>query len=75
MWSVALCGAETSTLSKVDKKYVGSFEMWYCRRMEKVSWTDRVKNEVLHGGKGTMIILQTMKRRKANCTRMSHILR
>jgi hypothetical protein len=21
--------------------------MWHCRRMEKISWTDRVRNEVL----------------------------
>jgi len=23
----------------------GYFEMWCCRRMEKISWTDRVRNE------------------------------
>ena len=29
--------------------YFGSFEMWCWRRMVKISWTDRVKNEeVLH---------------------------
>jgi hypothetical protein len=45
IWSVALCGAETWTLRKVDQKYVESFEMWCWRRMEKISWTDRVRNE------------------------------
>jgi hypothetical protein len=44
-WSKALCGAETWTLQKVDKKYLGSFEMWCWRRMEWISWTDRVGNK------------------------------
>jgi hypothetical protein len=30
-------------------KYLKRFEMWCCRRMEKISWTDRVRTEeVLH---------------------------
>ena len=33
------------TLWKVDQKYMESFEMWYWRRMEKISWTDSVRNE------------------------------
>ena len=49
IWSTALYGAESWTLSKVDQKYQKSFEMWCWKRMEKISWTDRVKNEeVLH---------------------------
>jgi hypothetical protein len=49
IWSIALCGAETWTLGKVDRKYLESFDMWCWRRMEKISWTDRVRNEeVLH---------------------------
>jgi hypothetical protein len=43
--AIALYGAETWTLSKVDQKYVKSFEMWCWRRMEKISWTDSVRNE------------------------------
>jgi hypothetical protein len=38
------CGAETLTLWKVDQKYIGSFEMCW-RRMEKISWTNHVRNE------------------------------
>ena len=43
-------GAETWTLRKVIyQKYLRSFEMWCWRRIEKISWTDRVRNEeVLH---------------------------
>ena len=49
IWSTALYGVKTSPLRKVDHKYLESFEMWCCKRMEKMSWTDRVRNEeVLH---------------------------
>jgi hypothetical protein len=47
MWSVALCGAETGTLRKVDKKQLGSFEMWCWRRKEKINWIDRVRHKEL----------------------------
>jgi hypothetical protein len=63
----ATFGAETWTLRKVDKKYLESFEMWCSKRMEKISWTDRVRNEeVLHRVKEERNILHTIKRRKAN---------
>ena len=49
IWSTALYGAETWTLRAADQKYLDSFEMWCWRRMEKISWTDHVRNkEVLH---------------------------
>jgi hypothetical protein len=28
----------------VDQKHLESFEMWCWRRMEKISWTDHVRN-------------------------------
>jgi hypothetical protein len=68
-----LYGAETWTLQKVDQIYVESFEMWCWRRMENISWTERVRNEVLHRVKEERYILQTIKRRKANW--IGHILR
>jgi hypothetical protein len=45
IWSIALYGAETWTFRPVDQKHVESFEMWCWRRMEKISWTDHVRNE------------------------------
>jgi len=45
VWSIALCDAKTWTLRAVDQKHLESFEMWSCRRKEKISWTDRVRNE------------------------------
>jgi hypothetical protein len=48
--------------------------MWYWRRTEKISWTDRVRNEeVLHRVKEERNILHIIKRRKANW--IGHILR
>jgi hypothetical protein len=74
IWSTAFYGAETWTLWKVDQKYVESFEMWCWRRMEKMSWTDHVRNEeVLQRVKEEGNILHTVKRRKA--TWIGNILR
>jgi hypothetical protein len=74
IWSIALYGAEKWTLRKIDQKYLESFEMWCWRRMEKISWTDRVRNaEILHRVKEKRNILHTIKRRKANW--IGHILR
>jgi hypothetical protein len=41
--------------------------------MERISWTDRVKNGVLHRIKGDRNIVPTIKRRKINW--IGHILR
>ena len=38
VWIMALYGAETWTLRATDQKRLESFEMWYWRRMEKISW-------------------------------------
>jgi len=33
-----------NALRAADQKYLESFEMWCWRRMEKISWTDHVRN-------------------------------
>jgi hypothetical protein len=64
---------------KLVKCYIWSIAlyragMWCWRRMEKICWTDRVRNEeVLHRVKGERNILHTIKRRKDNW--IGHILR
>jgi len=40
--------AGTLTHRNVDLKYLERFEMWCWRRLEKVNWTDRVKNEEVY---------------------------
>jgi hypothetical protein len=47
IWSIALYGAETWTLQAVDQKHLESSEMWCWRRMEKIIWTDHVRNKEL----------------------------
>ena len=47
--------------------YPERFEMWRWRRMERISWADRVRNEeVLHRVKEDRNIIHTVKRRKAD---------
>jgi hypothetical protein len=43
--SIALYGAEAWMLWALDQKHLESFEMWCWRRIEKISWTDHVRNE------------------------------
>ena len=45
IWSVALYAAETWTLVKVDVRRLEAFEMWIWRRMERISWVDKILNE------------------------------
>jgi hypothetical protein len=53
-------------LGNWDQKYLESFEIWCWRRMEKISSTNRVKNEeVFRTVKEDRNILHTVKRRKA----------
>ena len=37
------------TLRKVDQIYFGKSEICFWRRMEKISWTDHVRNEEVLG--------------------------
>jgi len=73
IWSIASYGAETWTLRAVDQKHLDSFEMWCWRRMEKISWTEHVRNEVLLIVKKQRNILHKISKRKANW--IGHILR
>jgi len=66
VWSMALYDAETWMLRATDQKRLESFEMWRRRRMEKISWTNHVTNEVLLRIKEQRNILQEIRKRKAN---------
>ena len=71
---MALYGSETWTLRAADQKQVESFEMWCWRRMEKITWTDHVRNEdVLLRVNERRNILDEIRKRKANW--IGHILR
>jgi hypothetical protein len=71
IWSIASYGAETWTLRAVDQKHLESFAMWCWRRMEKISWTNHVRNEEVRI-KGQRNILHEIRKRKANW--ICHIL-
>jgi hypothetical protein len=63
IWSIA----ETWTLRAVDLKHLESFEMWCWKRMEKISWTNHVRNEeVILTLKAQRDILHEISTRKAN---------
>ena len=71
---MALYGGETWALRATDQKYLESFEMWCWRRMEKISWTDHVRNEeVLLRVSEQRNIVHEIRKRKANW--IGHILR
>jgi hypothetical protein len=73
VWSIALYGAETWTLRAVHQRRLESFEMWCWRRMEKINWTDLVRNEdVLPRVKEQRNILHEISKWKANW--IGHIL-
>jgi hypothetical protein len=58
----------------LNQKHLESFEVWCWRRMEKISWTDHVRDEeVLLRVKEQRNILHEMFKRKANW--IGHILR
>ena len=74
IWSMVLYGAETWTLRAADQKYLESFQIWGWRRIEKISWTDHVRNEeVLLRVNEQRNILHEIRKRKANW--IGHILR
>ena len=78
-----MLAAQTWLLGEVDQKCLEGFEMWCWCWMEKISWTDHVRNgEVLHRMKGERHILHAVKRSKAtwighcwcNKCRLKHVI-
>ena len=64
---MALYGAKTWMLRAADQKYLEIYEMWCWRRMEKISWTDHVRNEeVLLRVNEQRNILYEIRKRKTN---------
>jgi hypothetical protein len=63
IWSIGLYSAGNWTLRAVDQKHLERFEMCFWRRMEKIIWTDHVRNEVLLRAKEQRIILNEISKR------------
>ncbi|KAJ4446093.1 hypothetical protein ANN_12785 [Periplaneta americana] len=61
------CGAETWTLRRSEEMRIEAFEMWMWRRMERVNWTDRIRNEAVLKRVGEeRMMLKLIRKRKKN---------
>ena len=45
IWSILLCGCECWTLPKYLERRLEAAEMWYIRRIMRISWTEKKSNE------------------------------
>ena len=67
VWSVVLYGVETWTLRRNEQLQLEAFEMWEWRRMERVKWTDKIKNAIVLERVGDgRIMLELLRKRKRN---------
>ena len=74
VWSVLLYGCETWTLRSKDIKRLKAYEMWTWRRLERISWMDKVTNqEVLMRVGEKRRLMHEISKRKRNW--IGHILR
>jgi hypothetical protein len=66
VWSTLLYGSETWTLTGTLEKKLTAFEMWTYRRVLKIPWTDKIRNEeVLNRlGMSRTTIMNIVKKRK-----------
>ncbi|KAJ4429078.1 hypothetical protein ANN_26079 [Periplaneta americana] len=74
VWSMVLYVSETWTSRRSEEKRIEVFEMWIWRRMKRMKWTDRIRNEAVleRVGEGRMM-LKLISKRKRNW--LSHWLR
>jgi len=74
VWSKALYGVETWTMKKEEKRRIEAFEMWIWRRIENISWKEKMTNsEVLTRVNEKRELLSTVLRRKGKW--LGHIIR
>ena len=74
IWSVLLYGCESWTISKVMEQKLMAAEMWFWRRMMRISWTDKLNNEAVLEKVGVeRQLLNTIRRRQWNF--VGHVLR
>ena len=74
IWSTMLYGAEAWTLTKILKDKLRAAEMWFYRRMLRITWVDRITNiEVLTRLNCTQSIITTIRKRQLNF--LGHVLR
>ncbi|GFR89952.1 endonuclease-reverse transcriptase [Elysia marginata] len=66
VWSPFLYASETWTLNKNTEKRIEAMEMWIYRRMQRISWKEKVTNKKVLESVGLQRpeLLLTMQRRK-----------
>lgn len=74
IWTILLYGCETWTLKKDDIRKLEALEMWIWRRMEKISWVDKVSNEEVLERVGVHRQLINALRNRKKCW-IGHLLR
>ena len=74
IWSILIYGCETYSISSVMQNRLEATEMWFLRRIVKISWTDQISNErVLTIVNVRRKLLETIKNRKM--TFWGHVMR
>uniref|UniRef100_A0A2A4J795 Reverse transcriptase domain-containing protein n=1 Tax=Heliothis virescens TaxID=7102 RepID=A0A2A4J795_HELVI len=74
IWPIVTYGCETWTLKDASIKRLQAFEMWCYRRMLRISWTQRIKNEtVLRRVHMPRKLMPIIKKRKIEY--LGHVLR
>lgn len=74
VWSTLLYGCESWTLSNNSKKLLESAEMWFYRKMLRISWVKKLSNEkVLKLVKEDRSLLVTIRKRQLSF--MGHVMR
>ena len=65
VWFVMVYGCECWTLTKDIEKRIEAAEMWFIRRMLRISWTDRKSNEcVLQEANVQRSLIKTIRKRQ-----------
>ena len=74
VWSVMLYGCEAWTTRKKEEKKIEAAEMWFYRRLLRVSWTERRTNESILEQLGVSKVLTSLIR-KRKLTYLGHAMR
>ena len=74
VWSTLMYGCESWTINKDMEMKLEAAEMWFYRRMMKISWTNRVSNEMVLQRAGTERELLKMIR-KRQLRYLGHVMR
>ncbi len=74
IWSTLLYGCETWTISSVMLKKLEATEVWFLRRMLRISWTAKITNVEVHRRTGTnKVLIKDIVRRQMSF--LGHVIR